>query len=165
MRKIIKAYPDIKSEWLLTGEGEMFVTSPAVEISYTDGVPYYDEFFECGFDELSPSTVRNPDFLVKVPGYGKATLWCNASGQSMAPEINNGDLIAMQRVEDLSLILYGDIYGIVTSNGLRTIKRIGRSDLPGHVRLIPTNKDCDSQDIPVEMIIILYKVLGALKKF
>ncbi|MDO5395802.1 MAG: S24 family peptidase [Bacteroidales bacterium] len=138
---------------------------PTPEISYTEGVPYYDVDFQLGFDELIPPGIENPEYLIKMPGYEKATLWCNVSGNSMEPEISNGDIIALRRVEDFSFLTYGDVYGIITTNGLRTIKRIGRSDNPDCYRLIPTNKAYDDQDIPKEKILIVYRVMGAMKSF
>lgn len=167
---LLRVFPNYSSDWLLTGEGEMLKSEASVGetiplISYSDGVPYYDEFFECGFDELTPSQVRNPDFLVRMPGYDKATLWCNASGASMEPEISNGDLIALQAIPDFSYLPFGDIYGIITTNGMRTIKRLGKSAEPGCYRLIPTNKEYDEQDIPVRLIAAVYRVMGALKTF
>ena len=135
------------------------------KVSYTDGVPYYDVDFECGFDELINLGAPNPDYMIRMPGYEKATLWCNATGHSMAPEVNNGDIIALRRVEDTSFLPYGEIYAIVTTNNLRTVKRLGRSDKPGHLRLIPTNKDYDEQDIPLSKILHIYRVMGAMKAF
>lgn len=135
------------------------------EISYTEGVPYYDQDFLLGFNALIPSNCENPDYLIRMPGYERATLWCNASGHSMEPEINNGDIIALQRIEDFSFLPYGDIYGFVTTNGLGTIKRLGRSDRDGYYRLIPTNKEYDAQDIPITKILFVYRVMGAMKQF
>lgn len=165
LRKIADAH-GVSFEWLKYGEGEMFIENELKpEISYTDGVPYYDEMFECGFNELTAPNSENPEYLIKMPGYEKATLWCNASGASMEPEINNGDIIAMRRMEDFSFLTFGDIYGIITTNGLRTIKRLGKSSDPGCYRLIPTNKDYDEQDIPKDKILIVYRVMGAMKSF
>lgn len=164
--KIISTYPEFTKAWLLTGEGDMYANNePKPEISYTDGVPYYDEMFECGFNELVAPNSESPEYLIKMPGYEKATLWCNASGASMEPEISNGDIIAMRRIEDFSFLPYGDIYAFITSNGMRTIKRLGRSSDPTCYRLIPTNKEYDEQDIPKSMIQIVYRVLGAMKAF
>ena len=167
LRKIVEMpTADISETWLLTGEGEMFVDNkPTPEISYTEGVPYYDEIFECGFEELTAPSSESPDFLIRMPGYEKATLWCNASGQSMEPEINNGDIIALRRIEDISFLPFGDIYGIITTNGMRTIKRLGKSSDPSCYRLIPTNKEYDEQDIPKDKILIVYRVMGAMKAF
>ena len=139
---ILSSFPELNPSWLLTGEGEM-LKQDALEsplINYADGVPYYDEFFECGFSELTNSTVVNP-------------------------EISNGDRVAMQLVQDPSFLPFGDIYGIITTTGMRTIKRLGKSSMPGHYRLIPTNPDYDEQDIPVSIIAIVYRVLGSLKTF
>lgn len=165
LRRIIDMpSPKINIDWLLTGRGDM-LESEAPQISFTEGIPYYDVDFECGFDELiNPETV-NPDCLIRMPGYEKATLWCNATGQSMSPEINNGDIIALRRIEDVSFLPYGEIYAIVTTNNMRTVKRLGRSDKPGHYRLIPTNKEYDEQDIPMDKILHVYRVMGAMKAF
>lgn len=124
-----------------------------------------DEMFECGFNELTAPNSENPEYLINMPGYENATLWCNASGTSMKPEINNGDIIALRRIDDISFLTFGDIYCIITTNGLRTIKRLGKSTIPGCYRLIPTNKEYDEQDIPLDKILIVYRVLGAMKAF
>lgn len=163
LEKIAKAY-NLNYQWLRTGEGEMYAASYP-EKNYTEGVPYYDEVFECGFDELFAPSSENPEYLIKMPGYEKATLWCNASGHSMEPEISNGDIIALKRIEDFTFLPYGDVYGIITKNGLRTIKRLGRASREGYYRLIPTNKNYDEQEIPVSIISAVYRVMGAMKAF
>lgn len=165
LKKIADTF-SLSMTWLLTGEGEMFdQDKPIPEKSYTEGVPYYDEDFLLGFDEILAPSNEHPEYLIKMPGYEKATLWCNASGHSMDPEISNGDIIALQRIEDFSFLPFGDIYGFITTNGMRTIKRLGRSAKDGFYRLIPTNKDYDEQDIPVKSIAIVYRVMGAMKAF
>ena len=164
--KIFTAYPQLNADWLLTGKGEMYVDDdPKPDISYTDGIPYYDVDFECGFDELADAGAPNPQYLIRMPGYEKATLWCNATGRSMDPEISNGDIIALQLIEDPSFLPFGAVYAIITTNGMRTIKRLGHSDRPGCYRLIPTNPEYDAQDIPVSIIYRVYRVLGSMKAF
>lgn len=135
------------------------------EISYTEGVPYYDDDFLLGFDEIYPSGYERPEYLIKMPGYERATLWCNASGSSMEPEISSGDIIALQRIEDPSFLPFGDVYGIITTNGLRTIKRLGKGHAKGYFRLIPTNKNYDEQEIRASEIAMVYRVMGAMKRF
>lgn len=164
--RIQAIHPELNIEWLKTGEGEMIrEETPSPEISYTDGVPYYDEDFLLGFSEIIASGSERPQYLIRMPGYENATLWCNASGHSMEPEINHGDIIALQRIEDFSFLPFGDLYGIITTNGMRTIKRLGRSQTPGCYRLIPTNPEYDHQDIPINKIAVVYRVLGAMKQF
>ena len=165
--KLSSAFPDLSMDWLLTGEGPMMIerNAPAPVINYTEGVPYYNEDFMLGFEEIGAPDSENPDFLIRMPGYERATLWCNASGHSMEPEINNGDIIALQRVEDFSFLPFGDVYGFITANGMRTIKRLGRSERDGFYRLIPTNKEYDEQEIPINIITHVYRVMGAMKAF
>lgn len=169
LKNILDAFPQLNDQWLLTGEGGMLRTAPddmSTPIkSLTDGVPYYDVDFLLGFNEIDGPGAANPEYLIRMPGYDKATLWCNASGHSMEPEINNGDIIALQRIEDFSFLPFGDLYGFITTNGMRTIKRLGRSLQPGHYRLIPTNRDYDEQDIPISAIACVYRVMGAMKAF
>lgn len=178
---IAEKYPDWSIEWLLTGRGSSLKSEhdndriyeaaytaakgDCPQISYKTGVPYYDEDFLLGFDEILAPSNEHPEYLINMPGYEKATLWCNASGHSMEPEINNGDIIALQRVEDFSFLPFGDVYGFITTNGMRTIKRLGRSSRDGYYRLIPTNKEYDEQEIPIKSIAVVYRVMGALKSF
>lgn len=172
LEAIAERFPIWNAEWIITGKGKptdiearVDVNDSTPQISYTEGVPYYDEDFLLGFDEICAPNSENPDFLIRMPGYEKATLWCNASGHSMEPEINNGDIIALQRIEDFSFLPFGDVYGFITTNGMRTIKRLGRSSRDGFYRLIPTNKEYDEQEIPINKIALVYRVMGTMKAF
>ena len=60
----------------------------------------------------------------------------------------------------MSFLPYGDVYGIITTNGMRTIKRLGRSSRDGYYRLIPTNKEYNEQEIPLTQIAVVYRVMG-----
>ena len=165
-----KVIPKSKLPMLRQLTAEMPSTDTPVDgsqakISYESGVPYYDEDFVLGFTELGFPSSENPQFLVQMPRYANATLWCNATGHSMEPEINNGDVIALQLIEDPSFLLLGDLYAIVTTNGLRTIKRLGKGEDKDHYRLIPTNKEYDEQQIPKRVILRVFRVLGSLHSF
>lgn len=164
INKISKAH-GLNPAWLVTGEGEMYADTAIPEISYTDGVPYFDVDFKLGFDELENPGATNPEYLIRMPGYERATMWCNVSGHSMEPEINSGDIIALQRIEDFSFLPFGDVYGFITTNGMRTIKRLGRSSREGYYRLIPTNREYDEQEIPINMIAQVFLVMGTMKAF
>lgn len=134
-------------------------------ISFTKGVPYYDEDFVLGFNEMGFPNSENPEFLISIPKFRNATLWCNATGHSMEPEINNGDIVALELVEDPSFLLMGEIYAIVTTNGLRTIKRIKKGSTADTYTLVPSNREYDSQEIPRNKILRVFKVLGNMHGF
>ena len=182
--KILIRYQDLNRVWLLTGDGEMLnyeidktddpppqmITLSKTENlpvkSYTSGVPYYNVDFLGGFDIVINDQTIVPEYCIDFKQYNKATCWCDITGHSMEPEINSGDIIALKEIEDFSFLPYGEIYAIITSNGMRTVKRIGPASSPDMYALIPTNKSPEYgvQEIPKEMIVRVFSVLGCMKK-
>lgn len=134
--------------------------------SYTTGVPYYNVDFIGGFDLIVNDQTVTPEYLIDFKEYNKATCWCNITGHSMEPEITSGDIIALREVVDPSFLPFGEIYAIITTNNMRTIKRIGPASSPENYSLIPTNKapEYGIQEIPKNMIYKVYEVLGCMKK-
>lgn len=176
--KISKAYPQINVNWLRTGEGNMLAPSSSLSVGSSesvsphrtsergDGVPYYNVDFIGGFDLVMNDQTAIPEYFINFKKYNCADCWCNVTGHSMEPEITPGDIIALKRVEDWRTYLpAGEIYGIVTTEH-RTIKIVRPSDRDGYLRLIPINKSPEyaEQDIPMSIIISVYKVLGCVKR-
>lgn len=165
---------DIDMNWLLTGEGNMLSSEsekeeklPSVNQTY-EGAPYFNVDFIGGFDVIVNDQTRNPDFYINYPPYNQeGVVWCNLTGHSMEPEISNGDIIALREVTTpIQYLPAGEIYGIVTEE-YRTVKRVRLSQKEGYVRLIPSNKSeefCE-QEIPINMILKVYAVLGSIRKF
>lgn len=134
------------------------------EVNYErKGAPYYNVDFIGGFDLVYNNQTLNPDYYIDFEPYNKpGVVWCNITGHSMEPELNNGDFIAMKEMKSpIQYLPAGEIYGIVTED-YRTVKRMTTSDKDGFVRLIPTNKSPEfkPQDIPVSMICKVFAVLG-----
>lgn len=182
LENILKVYPDINPNWLLTGYGSMLKSEPVSlmgdkeaekeevlpEVNYEyKGAPYYNVDFIGGFDLVLNDQTRNPDYYINFPPYNReGVVWCNITGHSMEPELNNGDFIAMKEMRSpIEYLPAGEIYGIITED-YRTVKRIRMADRDGFVRLIPTNKNPEyaEQEIPVEMIRKVYAVLGSMHR-
>lgn len=136
------------------------------KISYTIGVPYYNVDFIGGFDLVMNDQTINPEYLINFKKYNEATCWCNVTGHSMEPEITHGDIIALKEIEDASFLPYGEVYAIVTTNNMRTIKRIGPASNPDSYSLIPTNRSPEYgiQELPKNMIRHVFHVLGCMKR-
>lgn len=168
--KILSAFPEVNRVWLLTGEGAMlqggFTNSPGKNYEGR-GVPYYNVDFLGGFDLVSNDQTVLPDYHICFKPYDKATCWCNVTGHSMEPEISHGDIIALRRIEDFSFLPLGEVYAIVTTNDMRTIKRLGPSETPDCFTLIPTNKSPEYgiQTLPKDKIRCVFEVLGSMKRF
>lgn len=164
LENILKVYPDISPDWLMTGRGSMLNSDkPAVSYDPTVGKPYYDVDFIGGFDEVFNSQANVPTTNIVIQGFDKADLWCNVTGHSMEPKINHGDIIALHKctVDDVQ---YGEIYAVVLDT-IRTIKILRRADDPGSLRFVPINPDYDPQDYPKSRIVHIYEVIGSISKF
>ena len=167
----------VSAAWLLTGEGQMKVKElPSgidmlaedneeikPEISKRKGRPYYNVDFALGFDLMANDQTDRFDYLVDFAPYNHCDCWCNVHGDSMHPTIASGDMVALKRIYDFRYLINGEIYAIVTNNGLRTIKRI--RDNGDTFTLIPDNKTVAEQTIPKAIVTHVYHILGAVKHF
>ncbi|RHJ81202.1 S24 family peptidase [Parabacteroides sp. AM08-6] len=169
--KILYVYPELNPDWLITGRGSMLKEEKEnlkPQINYENkGAPYYNIDFIGGFDLVMNNQTLNPDYYIDFAPFNKeGVVWCNITGRSMEPELNNGDYIAMKEMTDpIQYLPFGEVYGFVT-NSYRTVKRMGKSDREGFIRLIPTNKspEYSEQDIPVNIIRKVYAVLGSMHR-
>lgn len=141
--------------------------TPTAKISYTTGRPYYNVDFIEGFDLVTNDQTINPEYYIDFAPYNKdGVVWCNITGNSMEPLISNGDIIALKPLQDWnSFIEYGKTYAIVTTNNIRTVKKIRKGSDKDHLLLIPENlKECDEQEIHKSMIKYIFLVIGCMKK-
>ncbi len=169
LNKVMEVFPQVNKDWLMTGHGDMIKSnnnSTEPQINFTKGVPYYNVDFIGGFDIVLNDQTISPEYLIDFRKYNEATCWCNVTGHSMEPEITHGDIIALKKIEDKSFLPLGEVYAIVTTNGMRTIKRLGPSSDPKCYTLVPTNKSPEYgiQELPKDMIEHIFQVLGCMKR-
>lgn len=177
--KICAAFPGVFNiSYFLTGEGTLLASQSASDMSegiaadsapvrpvqsYTKGRPYYNVDFALGFLCLENDQTTRPDCYVDFPPYNDCDCWCNAYGDSMHPTISSGDAVALKRIHDLRYLINGQIYAIVTTNGLRTIKRI--RDNGDSITLIADNTTIPEQTIPKSIVTHAYIVRASFKLF
>ena len=166
----ISLYTGANYQWLLTGEGDMGgplnYEEKKTKANIEPGIPFYNIDFMGGFlDAYNDTTIV--ESYISVPGYNNASCWCSVSGNSMSPKIDSGDMIALKQINDWqNYVNFGEIYGIVTKNELRTIKIIRKGSDDKHFRLVPINvEEYDEQEIDKENILYVFKVVGVIKKF
>lgn len=170
LAKISSAYPELNIDWLLSGEGTMLKSENNTSVpikTANQGVPYYNVDFIGGFDLVENDQTTTPDYYIDFQKYNSADCWCNVTGHSMEPSISNGDIIALKEIIDWRIFLpFGEIYAIVTPEH-RTIKKVTGSLNPEKFLLIPLNSSTEfqPQEIPMSIIMKVYKVLGCVKKF
>ena len=177
--KLICDVLGVNREWLETGEGEKRTYSlgfdkdslnRSIDKSFTqcaygeDAKPFYDVDFALGFSEMYNDSPNVPMKYISVPGYEKTDFWCRTSGDSMKPLISNGDIIALKQILDWNVFLpMNEVYAIMTTNDLRTVKIIRKGSDDAHFTLHAYNEEFEDQEIPKEAIIKVFKVLGSLK--
>lgn len=167
IEKTSSEYPELNLDWLITGKGEMLKNAPAINYE-CKGSPYYDVDFIGGFDIVLNNQTINPEYYIDFEPYNKpGVMWCNITGHSMEPAINHGDTIAIKEVNDWqSYISFGEIYAIITTNNMRTVKKIRKGESTEQFKLVPVNTaDYDEQDIEKKMISKVFEVLGCMKRF
>lgn len=173
IKRVLEKEYSINIDWLETGQGDMLKASDSNAISpiinyERHGVPYYNVDFICGFDLVHNDQTSNPDYYIDFKQYNQADYWINASGDSMRPIINAGDILAVRMLPEegwCNNVLFGEIYAIVTDQN-RTIKKIRKSKNGDEfIRLVPENlEEYDEQDIQKDSVRQVFQVLGCMKK-
>ena len=115
---VYKNFPAVSLDWLLGGEGEMYKSqshppaiADAVEIS-----PYYGNLpVTAGDIGIFSDSQELPDTYIGIPGV-KAQFFFPVKGSSMEPEINEGDIVGVNRMENIDNIELSKTYMIVTHN-------------------------------------------------
>jgi hypothetical protein len=178
LAKIVSKYPDINTNWLLTGDGKMtkeekpFYPSHLVGLEDEEnsvkemikeatlkyqtklkGVPYYDVDFTASFLEVENNQQTQPDSYISHPFFKNCDLVVRASGQSMAKLIKHGDAIGLTRIENwFEFIPMGEIYAIVTKNNFRMIKIITKGESEGNYTLISKPSESKKNEFPPQQI-------------
>lgn len=166
LNTLVEKYSKLNLEWLLTGKGTMYRDDEVpAKVSYDPNVgkPYFDVDFIGGFSEIFNDQTTLPACNVLVPGFEKASVWCNVTGHSMEPKINHGDIIALRECS-INDIQYGEIYAVVLDT-IRTIKILRRGSGSDVLRYVPINQDFDEQEFPISRIIRVFEVLGSIARF
>lgn len=166
LNTLVEKYSKLNLEWLLTGKGTMYRDDEVpAKVSYDPNVgkPYFDVDFIGGFSEIFNDQTTLPACNILVPGFEKASVWCNVTGHSMEPKINHGDIIALRECS-INDVQYGEIYAVVLDT-IRTIKILRRGSSSDVLRYVPINQDFDEQEFPISRIIRVFEVLGSIARF
>ncbi|MCF0236372.1 MAG: hypothetical protein HUK09_06745 [Bacteroidaceae bacterium] len=162
---------DISIDWFVTGKGPMLLSdlekARSLASDFDDepaGLPVYDSDFTCSFVEVENDQTTHPSYYMDTPLNRSADLWCSVQGQSMTPDLEPGDKIALRAVT-LDSFEPGHIYAVVMDD-LRTVKKLRR--VPGDptmLEFVATNPDYGVERYPISRILHLYRVVGKLHSF
>lgn len=129
--KLIEAF-NLNSNWLLTGEGEMFIKDVAEsaplqiipqEGEEAEGIPFYDIDVMAHIAESLDLKEETPAGVLSIPGFKDCIACFPVYGSSMEPKISNGDVIAVSQAVTCDQILWGEIYLVIT-DAWRVVKTV-----------------------------------------
>ncbi|HRO75590.1 MAG TPA: hypothetical protein PLP27_05540 [Crocinitomicaceae bacterium] len=172
--KIISKYPEINSEWLLTGKGEMLLSEKKENKTADEAViPFYDDVSSIGGTSTvaNMSAVSQPSEWIR-PGdwFKNATSAIRHYGDSMN-EYPSGCVLVLKEIYDKRIISWGQNYCIET-NEVRLTKRLQRGKSEEYVTAYSSNEETYADgtlihqpiDIPLDAIVHLHLVIGCVVK-
>ena len=159
LQKILYAFEHINPKWLIAGQGETFMeekysdlpkgidkdkiikinTSKQIERARnkTKGFPLIPVEAMMGYGNGDVQVMDydiQEDYLITPELENKGIKYLiRASGSSMTPKYNNGDLLACRPITDISFIQWGKVYVLDTDQG-PLVKRLYPCN--------PTDDDC-----------------------
>ena len=117
LKKIKERYPQVNTDWLESGEGEMFTSSyPAAGDSVTY-VPLLPISVQGGSPKDFEAQVREYECEMVVSPIKDASHASTVTGDSMAPEYPSGCKILVKRINEVAFIEWGRTYELDTVNG------------------------------------------------
>lgn len=182
LETIMNTYPDINPNWLLTGQGEMFVANEDFLVNRqmeafplkTDNsienqqIPLYDIEAVAGLVPLfSGKGNQTPLDYISIPRLPKCDGAVYVTGDSMYPLLKSGDIVLYKEVGDIqNEIFWGEMYLLsldMSGEEYITVKYIQKSDFKDCVRLVSQNKHHQDKDVEYGKIKALALVKASVR--
>lgn len=158
VNKILNAFPLVDKGWLKGGNGNMLkdaekdgihsvISSTDIKDDDYSGTLVYDIDATCGTDNRDIfSAEDNIIGSVNLPGVSRNSHIIRANGDSMEPEIYDGNMVAVREIKSWDDIFYGQIY-LVILDEYRMIKRIRRYEQDEDNYIILRSENAKYDDI------------------
>lgn len=178
--KILHYYPELNSEWLLTGNGPMVKEDNANiiimnkdrktidSVHVNQEIPLYDLEAVAGLRELFNSgTPQRVLDTIKIPNLPKCDGAISVTGDSMYPLLKSGDIILYKETE-FENIFFGEMYLLsVKLNEWEeyiTVKYVQKSEHGQEfVKLVSQNSHHQPKDIHISKISALALIKASIR--
>lgn len=164
------SFPELNSEWLKTGEGEMLISKNNIyhKSDVIVGVPYYDIDVTATIIESFNDVKETPEFYVDFQPFNDCTAYLPIYGDSMYPHFTSGEIVAVKKVSNHDIILWGEAYLIITdtnANNMKTVKLLYPHEDEDKIILRASNPEYKGDTIiPKSSILNLYIVKGKITR-
>ena len=162
VERLIQLFPQLNRDWLLYGEGKMYRDLGEKVEPYKlhrHVVPLVPAYAKAGsFDHYAEGVIEEDCARVYSP-VNHATLAIQVKGDSMEPQIHDGTILLLEKINQKTFIPWGDPLVLDTENG-SLLKLLYPSE-KGEDYLIAKsyNKDYPPFLVPTESIFGVYRIL------
>lgn len=164
--KFIATYPDINTDWLITGRGAMFFSDEPVAIrteNPREGIPLIpiSAMAGCFTDDSQILEYECERFV--VPTFKGAEFLISVKGSSMYPKYNSGDIVACKKLPLSDLFFqWNKVYVLDTNQG-PLIKRIQKGSDENHILIVSDNEKYTPFELHISKIHAVAIVLGVIR--
>lgn len=138
------------------------------ESSVSKLVPYYDIDITASIKESFNDVVEEPEFYIDFKPFNDCTAYLPIWGDSMFPTYASGEIVAVKKIDNPSIILWGEAYLIITNaiaNNMKTVKLLYPHDDEDKIILRASNPNYKGDTvIPKDSIINLYAIKGKITR-
>lgn len=181
LSKIMEIFPHLSITWLLTGEGDMLLSSPDNNQGSTKDEPRTNQPTTClaqagiplipvdavaGFNGIDSPTIQIHDcqrYLVPEFQQLNAEFMIRVSGSSMYPKYSSGDILACRKLTSYHFIQWGKIYVIDSEQGAMVKRLFPCDEDTDYVICKSDNPNYPPFKLPTTEIRSLSIVLGAIR--
>lgn len=161
---IVSSFPDISTNWLITGNGSMLkseesTTAIAATIKTRPRVPYAAAAgsLTSSVDGVTDLQCEQIPIITAFPTYDFTIL---IKGDSMYPNYEGGDEVACKRIDSTSFIQWGKVHVLDTAQGI-VIKRVYEDG--GDIKCVSYNKEYPDFTIQKDEVYSMSLVVGLLR--
>ena len=179
--KVMEIFPHLSINWLLTGEGEMLLsssdkhegTTKELQRNYEEttdlskaGIPLIPVDAVAGFNGIDSPSIHIDDcqrYLVPEFKQLNAEFMIRVSGSSMYPKYSSGDILACRKLTSYNFIQWGKIYVIDSEQGAMVKRLFPCDEQPDCVTCKSDNPNYPPFKLPTTEIRSLSIVLGSIR--
>jgi hypothetical protein len=179
INKIITAFPNVNSNWLLTGKEPMlneltiaedkkeYQSANEASTSYRL-VPLINTDAVGGMHKMNDISSDEPEYVKALIPFTEALdgdKCIQITGDSMIPTCPPGSIVQIRKVPDWKEYFgYGSIFVIQLKDGRRILKEVTKydSDPKNYVLCVSHNSNVPAEELPKDFIVSVWKVIKIL---
>lgn len=183
LENILIKFPELNSNWVLTGIGNMLNSEVLTNIQEPQGVyklrtdidvhnqeiPLYNIEASAGLVELFQSHQdQTPIDTIRIPNLPKCDGALFVTGDSMYPLLKSGDIVAYKQIYDKqNEIFWGEMYLVsveVSGEEFVSVKYIQKSELGSeYIKLVSQNTHHQPKDVLLDKVRALALIKASIR--